>query len=88
MTGTPRAGATAGLPSSDDDHALLGKPAVAPKYRIEGADQSTWQPQLLDGEVSVFLQEANRLFQSVSAEWLRQDFRTSIDNRVDNRGFA
>ncbi len=50
--------------------------------------QPVQQPELLDSKVSVFLQEANRLLQGVSAEWLRQDFGTSIDNRVDNRGLA
>jgi hypothetical protein len=59
--------------------------------RVSNADKKTPTSavtQLLDSKVFVFLQEANRLFQSVSAERLSQDFRTSIDNRVDNRGFA
>jgi len=63
-------------------------PAVAPKYVIEIVKQNTSLLELLDGKVSVFCQETNRFLQSVSAEWLRQDLRTSIDNSVDNRGSA
>ena len=48
------------------------------RIRDRSCRTEPWQPQLLYGKVSVFLQEANRLFQSVSAEGLRQDFRISI----------
>jgi hypothetical protein len=59
--------------------------------RVSNADKkspTSAVTQLLDGKVSVFFQQADRLFEGVSAKWLSQDFRTSIDDSVDNRGFA